>query len=53
MNKQFNAEVQTRFINARKNGLALSSEIASQKLIELIPQLIHFENGSFVDMRKI
>ena len=42
-----------KFINARKNGLALSSEIASQKLIEIIPQLIHFENGSFVDIRKI
>jgi benzil reductase ((S)-benzoin forming) len=42
-----------KFISARENGLALSPEMASQKLIEIIPQLIQFESGSFVDMRKI
>ena len=42
-----------KFIDARNNNLIESSEVIAIKLIKLIPQLKEFENGSFIDMRKL
>jgi NAD(P)-dependent dehydrogenase (short-subunit alcohol dehydrogenase family) len=42
-----------KFIDAKNNNLIDSPEVISRKLIKLIPQLNTFENGSFIDMRKI
>jgi len=42
-----------KFINARNNHLVDTPEVAAKKIIELIPKLREFENGSFVDMRNL
>ncbi len=42
-----------KFFDSKNNNLIDSPEVISRKLIKLIPQLNTFENGSFIDMRKI
>jgi NAD(P)-dependent dehydrogenase (short-subunit alcohol dehydrogenase family) len=42
-----------KFIDAKNNNLIDSSEVIACKLIKLIPQLKEFENGSYIDMRKL
>jgi len=42
-----------KFLDARNNGLIDSPEVIANKLIKLVPKLKEFENGSFIDMRKL
>jgi benzil reductase ((S)-benzoin forming) len=42
-----------KFINAKNDHLIDSPEVIARKLIKLIPKLSTFENGSFIDMRKL
>lgn len=42
-----------KFIDSRNNNLTESPDTIASKLIKLIPSLKEFENGSFIDMRKL
>ncbi len=41
-----------KFIMSKKNGNTKSSDDVSKHIIKIIPKLLKFDNGSFVDLRK-
>ena len=42
-----------KFVNARKDGTSRKPSVVAKDIVDLVPTLVQFDNGSFIDLRKI
>ena len=42
-----------KFIKAREDGTSRKPSVVAKDIVDLVPTLFQFDNGSFIDLRKL